>query len=122
MLLGFSPMLEDDFNFTSESHKNLIIHVLSVFDKTLDNVLCFVGDNCSTNTHLADICELPLVGCASHRFNLEVQAFLDNSQFGDLIEKVFRTSHHFPVSTSRTFSHNRVSVTDLFYIFPPSNC
>ena len=71
-------MLETDFDFTAESHKNFLEYVLGVFDKTLDNVICLIGDNCSTNKLCADLCSLPLVGCASHRFNLEVQAFLEN--------------------------------------------
>lgn len=81
-------MLEDNFDFSSESHKKLIEHVLGVFDCTLENVFCLVGDNCAVNTHLADLCNLPLVGCASHRFNLEVQAFLAQPQHHNLLEKV----------------------------------
>jgi hypothetical protein len=59
---------------------------LGIFDKTLENVICLVGDNCNANIHLADICNLPFIGCASHRFNLEVQAFL--TQYEPLLEKV----------------------------------
>jgi len=86
VLLGFSPMLENDFDFTAESHKNFLEFVLRVFDKTLEDVICLVGDNCSTNKRLADICKMPLVGCASHRFNLEVQVFLE--QHETLLSKV----------------------------------
>ena len=82
-------MLENDFDFTAESHRNLIEHVLGVFGKTLDDVLCLVADNCPVNQRLADICGLPLIGCASHRFNLEVLAFLSQPEF-DYIEKVLR--------------------------------
>jgi hypothetical protein len=88
-------MLEDDFDLTSESHKNFLIHVLGIFDKSLENVFCLVGDNCSTNTHLADLCGLPFVGCASHRFNLEVQAYLGLPQFEQLVEKVLLFGYHF---------------------------
>jgi ABC-type antimicrobial peptide transport system permease subunit len=86
-LLGFSPMLEGDFDMTSQSHMNLLEHILGVFNRTLENVLCLVGDNCAVNTHLADLCGLPLVGCASHRFNLEVISILD-TQYEPLLEKV----------------------------------
>lgn len=86
-LLGFSPMLEGDFDMTSQSHKNLLEHILGVFNRTLANVLCLVGDNCAVNTHLADLCGLPLVGCASHRFNLEVISILD-TQHEALLDKV----------------------------------
>ena len=80
-------MLELDFDLTSQSHKNLLEHILGVFNRSLANVICLVGDNCSVNTHLADLCDLPLVGCASHRFNLEVNSILD-TQHEALLDKV----------------------------------
>lgn len=89
VLLAFSPMLEADFDFTSQSHKNLIEHVLGNFNRTLDDVICLVGDNCNTNSHLADLCGVPLVGCASHRFNLDVQLLLSTPAYDLILEKVF---------------------------------
>lgn len=51
--------------------------ILEVFDKDISiNVICLVGDNCNVNKALADLCDLPLIGCAAHRFNLAVQAYL----------------------------------------------
>ena len=87
VLLAFSPLLEDAFDFTAASHKAFIIHVLEkVFGKSLENIVCLVGDNCPTNQSLADLCNLPLVGCASHRFNLEVMKEL--LQYESIIAQV----------------------------------
>ena len=68
--------MEDDFDFTAESHLHFIQYVLSLFGRKTSDVFCLVGDNCATNKRLADLMEVPFIGCASHRFNLEVQKFL----------------------------------------------
>ena len=36
-----------------------------------------VGDNCSTNGSIAEKLNKPLIGCASHRFNLAVQKYYE---------------------------------------------
>jgi len=75
-LLAFSPLL-DESDFSAESHYEFIRYVLvDVFQKNFSNVICLVGDNCSTNKALAELCQKPLIGCAAHRFNLAVQKFL----------------------------------------------
>jgi hypothetical protein len=79
VLLSFSPLLEDAFDQTAESHKKFIEFYLNHYGKSLTNVVCLVGDNCATNQALADLCGKPLVGCASHRFNLEVQSYLERT-------------------------------------------
>ncbi|ETM03566.1 hypothetical protein L917_00239 [Phytophthora nicotianae] len=35
-----------------------------------------IGDNCATNQAIATLLNVPLIGCASHRFNLAVNAYL----------------------------------------------
>lgn len=85
VLLGFTAF-DDETSFTAKNHKRCLKTILQLFGKTWDNVVCFIGDNCSTNKALADLCKLPLVGCAAHRFNLEVQMFLETSSV--LIQKV----------------------------------
>lgn len=75
-LLAFSPLLEET-NQNAESHCDFLNFVLQdVFHKDFSNVVCLIGDNCSTNLALADLCEKPFIGCAAHRFNLAVQLFL----------------------------------------------
>ncbi|ETO73328.1 hypothetical protein F444_10714, partial [Phytophthora nicotianae P1976] len=39
-------------------------------------VAFIVGNNCNTNQKIATLLGVPLVGCASHRFNLAVNRFL----------------------------------------------
>ena len=47
-----------------------------------------IGDNCATNQLMATLCGKPLVGCHAHRFNLEVQVYLQ--KFETLLAKVCR--------------------------------
>ncbi|EQC28160.1 hypothetical protein SDRG_11436 [Saprolegnia diclina VS20] len=56
------------------------LDTLTVFNKTIDNVGFIVGDNCATNKAVADHLHIPLVGCASHRLNLAVQAYLQQHE------------------------------------------
>eukprot|EP00644_Phytophthora_capsici_P010759 jgi/Phyca11/104645/e_gw1.9.920.1 len=51
-------------------------NILDVYNKTEDMVGFLVGDNCSTNQSIATKMGVPLVGCASHRFNLAVGKYL----------------------------------------------
>lgn len=86
-MLAFSPLLEED-NQTSDNHLELIEFVLELFGKDVSDVICLVGDNCNTNKALADLCDLPLVGCAAHRFNLAVQDYLEIKAHNDLLVQV----------------------------------
>jgi len=86
VLLAFTPF-EDESSFTAAAHKELLETTLNVYGKSLSNVICLVGDNCATNQRLAKECNLPLVGCAAHRFNLEVQKYLE--KHAKLLQKVF---------------------------------
>jgi hypothetical protein len=87
VLLGFSPLLTED-SYTSENHKDLIEFVLDVFGNTLSNVICLIGDNCNVNKSLADLCGIPLVGCACHRLNLAIQEYLGVASREKLIAEV----------------------------------
>ena len=42
----------------------------------MTNLTSLKGDNCETNKALANQCNVPLIGCASHRFNLAMKMFL----------------------------------------------
>lgn len=86
-LLSFAPF-PDEASYTATDHKDSISLILKIFSKTLENVVCLIGDNCATNQKLARDCGIPLVGCAAHRFNLEVQAWLDKNH-DDVIQKVW---------------------------------
>ncbi|DBA00444.1 TPA: hypothetical protein N0F65_012975 [Lagenidium giganteum] len=62
---------------TADVHRAHLEAVLSVYDKRVEIVKFLVGDNCSTNQALATKLGIPLVGCASHRFNLVAQDIVD---------------------------------------------
>uniref|UniRef100_H3GUY7 Uncharacterized protein n=1 Tax=Phytophthora ramorum TaxID=164328 RepID=H3GUY7_PHYRM len=73
-LLGLPPLT--DGTHTADAHAQLFENVLDVYHKTNDMVGFLVGDNCNTNQCIANKMGIPLVGCASHRFNLAVNKFL----------------------------------------------
>ncbi len=101
VLIAFTPLLEED-DMSSEAHLELIEFVLGLFGKLLSNVICFVGDNCNVNKHLADLAGIPLIGCAAHRFNLAVKEFLEEHDI--LLTKV---TFSFLIHFSFHFSHVR---------------
>ena len=94
ILLAFTTF-EDETSFTAADHKANLDAILQVFDKTLGNVICLVGDNCPTNNRCADDCEIPLIGCAAHRFNLEVQTYL--LQHTEILQKVYLKAQVFHI-------------------------
>ena len=73
LLLAFSP-LQDETAFTAENHKKFILATMESYELKLENLVCLIGDNCSTNTATANKMNVPLLGCRSHRFNLAVEA------------------------------------------------
>lgn len=60
-LLAFQPLL-DESDYSSQSHKDLIVTILESFGKSLANVVCLIGDNCNTNIATAKLCRVPLIG------------------------------------------------------------
>ncbi|KAL0231313.1 hypothetical protein GEMRC1_010717 [Eukaryota sp. GEM-RC1] len=64
---------------TIHESASIIDSLLDALDRTRESLLFLVGDNCPTNTALADLLRIPFVGCSSHRFALEVRAFTDES-------------------------------------------
>ena len=75
VMLAFSPMLTEE-SFTAKDHFDFLTWVLQLFEKSFQNVVAICGDNVEVNKCLANMCNLPLIGCASHRFNLGVEEFL----------------------------------------------
>ncbi|OWZ19062.1 hypothetical protein PHMEG_0006747 [Phytophthora megakarya] len=83
-LLGLSPLV--DGTQTADAYVELFKNILDVYDKTRHMVGFLVGDNCNTNQAIANKMGVPLVGCASHRFNLAVNKFL--APYEDLLADV----------------------------------
>ena len=43
-------------------------------------MIYLVADNAAVNTRLADLLVIPMIGCASHRFNLACKKYLESSE------------------------------------------
>ena len=84
-LLAFSPMLNEE-TYAAREHQDFLEWVLSVYGQSFENVAAIIADNTETNKCLASLCDKPLLGCASHRFNLAVTEFL--VPYDDVIRKV----------------------------------
>ena len=82
---SFWPMV-DEKSFTAQDHYEHLRYVLSVYKKTFEKVVAITGDNVATNKRIADRCVFKFAGCASHRLNLAVSAYLE--RHGPLLEKV----------------------------------
>lgn len=62
--------------------------MLCICEKAWSNVLFTVGYNCKTNKCLADMRKVPLIECASHRFNLLVDDISEN--YEDVLSTINR--------------------------------
>lgn len=71
-LLGFFPF-EEEYCLDAKSHKVFKEFILSVFNKSLNNVPCLGGDNCANKKSFSDFIEKRLIACYSQRINLVVQ-------------------------------------------------
>lgn len=58
----------------AEQQYNFIIKSLLLYGRTILDVACIVGVNCSVNQKRDDLCGLSLVGCSYQKFNIAVQA------------------------------------------------
>ena len=61
---------------------------LALVGISFENIEFLTGDNCRCNLSLATKMSVPLVGCASHRLNLAVQAFYKVPEREKLVTKV----------------------------------
>ena len=84
-LLAFSP-LSNECRLDGEEHVQFIKYVMELFGKSLDDITCLIGDNCSFNNSISLITDIPMIGCASHRFNLAVCDILGHES--EIIEKI----------------------------------
>ena len=84
-LLSFST-LPDKTNQNALNYIEFIKNTLRIYNKSLNNVLFLVGDNCSTNLSVANKVQKPFIGCASHRLNLAVNLIIEEEK--NLITKV----------------------------------
>ncbi|KAG2994208.1 hypothetical protein PC120_g22065 [Phytophthora cactorum] len=79
-----SPL--DEADLTTALHCAYIRNILAIFGQSEQSLKFFVGDNCATNQLTAILLGVPLVGCASHRFNLATKIVL--AEHEDLVGAV----------------------------------
>jgi hypothetical protein len=53
---------------------------LENINRTKEDILFLVADNTNTNPATADLLDVFFIGCASHRFNLALQKYLERHQ------------------------------------------
>jgi hypothetical protein len=75
LLLTCGPLL-DGTNQDEDNHIATLISVFLRYGRDKECLLFLSGENCSTNTSMANKMGVPRVGCASHRLNLTVQKIL----------------------------------------------
>ena len=89
-LLSIRPLLaEEVVGMTATDHLRHISKVMSSYGRASEDILCFVGDNCAVNKKMAADLGVPLLGCASHKFNLAVRMWIKSQpQLAIIINKV----------------------------------
>lgn len=65
--------MDHEGSLTPKSLEEYLIFTLSVSKSDWDSVTSLIGENCATNKSMANSVGVGFVGCASHRFNLDVQ-------------------------------------------------
>jgi hypothetical protein len=75
VLLALTPTLDED-DMGANAHIELFESTMDIYGLEKSNILCLIGDNCNTNKAISDRWDVPLVGCASHRFNLAVKKWI----------------------------------------------
>lgn len=92
-LLAFSPELNET-NMNATNHTAFIRSTLELYNLNEDNLICLIGDHCSTNKSVANLMSVPLLGCRSHRLNLAIEAFIkenlniESEMVGKLMSKL----------------------------------
>ena len=71
LLIAFLALF-DETEFFASSQVEFFDFTLVVFNRTLSDVLFITGDNCTTNLKIAKLINVPIIGCAIHRFILAV--------------------------------------------------
>ena len=70
----------DETTLDADEHVGYLSYVLELFGYSFENVVALICDNCNTNKSIANKLSVPLIGCASHRFNLAVQDILSEHE------------------------------------------
>lgn len=89
-MLSMQPLLAEGIHGVSARDQlDHVQNVLESYGKAFGNVICLVGDTSSVNQSMARSLNVPLIGCANHKFNLAVQHWItQQAQLTPIIEKV----------------------------------
>ena len=72
-----APVVEAT-TFNAVTHVAFFNDIFQFFGQSFDQwCVCLIGDNCSTHVKVSELCGRPLVGCASHKLNLEVNGMIN---------------------------------------------
>ena len=70
-MLSMKRLLSDGIQgMRAVDHIEHLEKVLKINGKKMSNVICLVGNNCSLNQSMAQIMKVPLLDCASHKFDV----------------------------------------------------
>jgi hypothetical protein len=73
-MLSMQPLLSHGIQgMRAKDHLEHLSRILELYGKTCADILCLVGNNSSVNQSMAQTLNIPLIGCASHKFNLAVK-------------------------------------------------
>ncbi len=78
LLSCFSPF-EDELTRDAANHVSFLKFVLSVYKKDFSNLVVLMCDTCATNKALSDRISVPMIGFASHIFNLGMKDMINES-------------------------------------------
>ncbi|EGZ08092.1 hypothetical protein PHYSODRAFT_435116, partial [Phytophthora sojae] len=74
--LAFSPF-QDEASQTASEHIAFLDLVLDHYGLDVANMIAIVADNMETNKAIARRIKVPMIGCATHRFNLAVRQWIE---------------------------------------------
>ncbi|KAG7361937.1 hypothetical protein IV203_025603 [Nitzschia inconspicua] len=79
VLLSIQPTFNEE-DLGADAHIELFESTLELYNLDKEKVVCIIGDNCNTNKAISRRWGIPLVGCASHRFNLAVKTWIGSQR------------------------------------------
>jgi hypothetical protein len=91
-LLAIAPLL-DETTFTAETHIDFISATLESYKRSFEDIEAIVADNCPLNIKIANILKVPMVGCASHRLNLDIKTKLEPYEGKDIYYETYYYSN-----------------------------
>ena len=88
VLIKMAPLL-DETPLNATEHQSFIESTLHYYYKIMENVVAFIGDNCTVNHKLSNDIVIPLFVYASNFFNLAVNQWIEaNFEYAKIIQKI----------------------------------